>query len=262
MRYKVAEDAKPQAILLLGACALTIILWFIPYAEYLVYPIRLFVTFIHESSHAIVALITGGSVKSLTISADASGVVYSASTSLFGQLFTSSAGYLGTTIFGVLLLFLMRKNVSPNKMLAVCGGFVALITFVFGIISPVFNIFSLDVGISSIAFTVTVGSLMSAGLFALARFASLRVANFATAFLAAQCLLNAVSDLKTVLFINSTLAASDIQNDATNMANATGIPALVWVVIWIIVSAVLITIGVRMYAAVKGSTAEDSLFND
>ena len=75
MKYKLADDARPQVKLLLVATVATIVLWFIPYAEYLVYPIRLFVTFIHESSHAIVAFLTGGSVQSLTIASDGSGVV-------------------------------------------------------------------------------------------------------------------------------------------------------------------------------------------
>ena len=67
MRHRIAEDAKPQLLLLLLATAITLVLWFLPLAEYLVYPIRLFVTFIHESSHALVAVITGWSVQSLTI---------------------------------------------------------------------------------------------------------------------------------------------------------------------------------------------------
>src|SRR4051812_21861850 len=112
MRYKLAEDAKPQVTLLLVATAVTVVLWFIPYTEYLVYPIRLFVTFIHETSHALVALITGGAVQSLTIASDGSGLTYTAGNSLLGSLFTSSAGYLGTTFFGILLLYLMRRNVS------------------------------------------------------------------------------------------------------------------------------------------------------
>ncbi len=40
MRYRIAEDARPQIKLLLIVTAITIALWFIPYADYLVYPIR------------------------------------------------------------------------------------------------------------------------------------------------------------------------------------------------------------------------------
>ena len=84
MRHRIAEDAKPQLMLLLLATAITLVLWFLPYADYLVYPIRLFVTFIHESSHALIAVLTGGSVQSLTIASDGSGVVYSAPSGLIG----------------------------------------------------------------------------------------------------------------------------------------------------------------------------------
>ena len=262
MRYKLADDAKPQLTLLLAATVVTVALWFIPYAEWLVYPIRLFVTFIHESSHAIVALVTGGSVQSLTISADGSGVVYSSGASLLGQLFTSSAGYLGTTFFGILLLYFMRRNVSSHKVLFCLGSFVGIITLVFGVICPVFNFLSLNVPFSSVAFTVVVGALLSAGLIALALYGSARVANWAIAFLAIQCLLNAISDLKTVLFINSPLAGSDIQNDAGNMAAATGIPAFLWVVVWIAIAAFMIVVGLRFYAIRKASPANDTVFND
>ena len=262
MKYTLADDARPQVKLLLGATIATIVLWFIPYAEYLVYPIRLFVTFIHESSHALVAVVTGGSVQSLTIASDGSGVVYSAGSSLLGSLLTSSAGYLGTMVFGILMLWLMRKSFSPHKILFIAGAFVGVMTIVFGILSPIFNFLSLQVGFGSVAFTVTVGLLLSAGLMALAMYGSKRVADFAVAFLAVQCLLNALSDLKTVLFINAPLIGSDIRSDAGNMAAATGIPGFLWVIIWIGISLTLMALGVRMYTAVKAVPSPDSVFED
>lgn len=262
MRYALRPDAKPQVKLLLIATFATIALWFIPFAEYLVYPIRLFVTFVHESGHAIAAFITGGSVQSLTISADGSGVVYSAPSGLIGALITSSAGYLSTTLFGVLMLYLMRRNFSAHKILLISGAFVAVVTVIFGIISPVFNFLSLNVPFSSVAFTVVVGLLLAAGMIALALYASPKIANFAVAFLAVQCLLNALSDLKTLFFINAPLAGDNIANDAGNMAEATGIPAFLWVVVWIVISVVMIAIGMRFYAIRKASPAGDSLFED
>lgn len=262
MRYALAEDAKPQVKLLLVATIATVVLWFIPYAEYLVYPIRLFVTFVHESGHAIVALITGGAVQSLTISADGSGVVYSAPSGLFGALLTSSAGYLSTMFFGVLMLYLMRRNFSAHKILMLAGLFVGVITIVFGIVSPLFNFLSLNVPFSSVAFTVVVGLLLSAGLIALALYSNLRIANFAVAFLAVQCLLNALSDLKTVLFINAPLVGDNIANDAGNMAAATGVPGFVWVVAWIALALLMIVVGMRFYAIRKASPSSDTLFED
>lgn len=262
MKYRLAEDAKPQLWLLLVATIITIALWFIPFADYLVYPIRLFVTFIHESSHALVAFLTGGAVQSLTIASDGSGVVYSAPSGFIGAVLTSSAGYLGTTAFGVLLLFLIRRSISPNKVLMACGALVAFVTAFFGILMPIFNIFSLQVGFSSLLFTTFCGAILSAGLFALGKYASLRTANFAVAFLAVQCLLNAFLDLKTLFFINAPLIGSDLQNDATNMANATGVPGFVWVLIWIGISVVMISIGLRVYAVSRKGSQTDLPFED
>lgn len=263
MKYTLADEARPQAKLLVIATAITVAVWFIPYAEYLVYPIRLFVTFIHESSHALGAILTGGSVKSLTIAADGSGVVYSASSSLFGALFTSGAGYLGTTIFGVILLYLMRRNVASQKLLFCLGGLLGIITIVFGILFPFFNFLSLNVGIGSIGFTVAVGLGLSVGLMALALYTNPRVANFAIAFLAVQSLTNALADLKTLFFINAPLIGDDnISSDAGNMAAATGVPAIVWTIMFIVISIAVIGLGIRMYMAAKSASATDSVFID
>jgi hypothetical protein len=262
MRYRLAEDAKPQLTLLLVATVLTIALWFIPYADYLVYPIRLFVTFIHEGSHALVGLLTGGSVHSLTIGSDGSGVVYSVPSGWLGALLTSSAGYLGTTAFGVLLLFLIRRAVSAKKVLLACAAFIGIMTLVFGVISPIFNIFSLQVGVTNILFTIIAGAALTGGLFALAKYASAKTANFAVAFLAVQCLLNSLLDLKTLFFINAPLVGSDMQTDAMNMANATGLPAIVWVFIWIGISMLMISVGLRLYAVSQKGKQNDLPFED
>jgi len=262
MRHRIAEDAKPQLLLLLLASAITLALWwFVPFSEYLLYPIRLFVTFIHESSHAIIAVLTGGSVQSLTISMDTSGEVYSAPSNLIGALLTSSAGYLGTTAFGVLMLFMIRRSFSPNKILTALGIFVAVMTVIFTVISPVFNFLSLQTSFSSLVFTIVAGGLLAAALVGLGIYSSLRVANFAVAFLAVQCLLNALIDLKTVFFINAPVVGSNMHTDAANMAMATGIPGIVWVVVWIGVSLLMISLGLRLYAVNQNkASAEDSVF--
>jgi len=262
MRYKLAEDAKPQLKLLLLATIITIALWFIPYLGIVTYPIRLFVTFIHEGSHVLAALLTGGSVQSLTISWDGSGVVYSAPSNLLGAMATSSAGYLGSTFFGVLLLLLIRKAVSARKVLYASAAFIAVMTLFFSVLSPMLNIFSLQVSFLNIAFTILAGAVLTAGLFALGKYGSEKTANFAVAFLAIQCLLNAVFDLATVFIINAPFSGMDLQNDASNMANATGIPGFMWVLIWIGISILMISVGLRVYAVSQKSKQNDLPFED
>ena len=249
MNYQIANDAKPQINLLLiatlASVALWLVSWFIPLTNYLFYPLQLFATFIHEGSHVLAALLTGSSVKSLTVSPDTSGVVWSVSTSWLSQLVISSAGYLGTTAFGTFLLVWMRYDFSSRIGLYISAGFVGLMTIFFGLLMPIYNIFSANVTIGSVAFTVFSGAILTAGLFAIGYFASLKWANFALAFLSVQCLLNAIFSLKELFLISAT---TDMQSDAVNMANATGIPSIMWVFIWIGISVLMISIGLRIYA--------------
>ena len=262
MKYKVAEDAKPQLILLLIATVITIALWFIPYTEYLVYPIRLFVTFIHEGSHALMSFVTGSSVQSLTVSTDGSGMVYSLPSNWFAALLISSAGYLGTTAFGVLLLVLIRRAFSARIILSATAIFVGIMTFVFGFLAPLWNIFSAQVTPGSVAFTVFSGALLTVGLLAIAKYASPKTTQFALSFLAVQCLLNAFLDLKTLFFLNAPFVGSDIQTDALNMQTATGLPAIAWVFIWIGISVLMLSVGLRFYAVSQKSANQDLPFEE
>jgi hypothetical protein len=261
MRYTLAEDAKPQITLLVIATLASVgiwgVSWIVPAAAYVLYPLQLFATFIHEGGHALAAFITGNSVQSLTVSPDGSGAVWSQSSGL-SSLFISSAGYLGTTAFGVILLAWIRRGYSSRIALAVAGIFVGIMTFVFGFLAPFYN-FLANVTVGSILFTVFSGAVLAAGLLAIAKFASMKWANFALAFLAVQCLLNALFSLRDLFVISATSAHP---SDAANMAAATGIPALIWAAAWIAVSFVMIMVGIRMYAVNRKRLKGETLFED
>ncbi len=261
MKYKLAADAKPQVTLLLTATLISVVLWvvswYMPFVGYIVYPLQLFATFVHESSHALMTLITGNTVMSLTVSPDGSGAVWSQSSG-FSSLLISSAGYLGTTIFGTLLLVWMRYGFSSRLALYVSSGLVGVMTLLFGFVVPFLHLLA-NVTFGSVIFTVISGAVLTTGLFAIAKFASQKWVNFALSFLAVQCLLNAFFSLKDLFFIS---AAGSQPTDATNMAAATGIPALLWVVLWIGISVAVIITGVRMYASVRAVSGNESLFED
>ena len=264
MKFSVANDAKPQLKLLITATIISIALWVIStfvfsWVSYLVYPLQLFATFVHEGSHVLAALITGSHVDSLTVSPDTSGVVWSAASGWFSSLLISSAGYLGTTAFGTLLLVWMRFGYSSKIGLYFASGFVGLMTIVFGLIAPILNVFSTKATFGSIAFTVISGVVLTGGLFAIAKYASQKWVNFALSFLAVQCLLNAIFSLKDLFFIST---MTDAQTDALNMANATGLPSIVWVLIWIGISVLMISVGLRIYAVSQKSTNTELPFED
>jgi hypothetical protein len=250
MRYQIARDARPQVTTLLFATALSLCLWFIPYAEFLAYPFRIFVTFIHEGGHALAAFVTGNAVHSLTVSPDGSGLVYSTDTGLFSSLFVSSAGYLGAMSFGALMLWLVRHKVKAKVVLAACGGLVLLLATFFGFLAPLWNL-SLP-GL----FTLVAGVAIPAGLFAAAKYLKPRAAAFLVSFLAVQCVLNAVFDLRTVLFAS---AFTDAQTDAANMAAATGVPSVFWVLFWIVIAFVIATLALRAYVTAKDAPSQPDL---
>jgi hypothetical protein len=246
MKFGISRDARPQATLLLTAAVISIVLWFIPFAEILTYPFRIFVTFIHEGGHAIAALLTGNSVESLSVATNASGETYTSQGGAFSQMFVASAGYLGSMAYGALLLVLIRKTIAARVVLIGSAAVVFALTLIYGLLKPMTS----GAALSGIPFTLLAGSLLTVGLVLVARYASARVATFFVSFLAVQCVLNALLDLKTVFFLSSPFAPS-VPTDAVNMANATGIPALAWSVIWIVTATGILALAMRFYIVGK-----------
>jgi hypothetical protein len=233
----ISADARPQVRTLLIAAAITIALWYIPFLSVLSYPFNLFVTFIHEGGHALAALLTGNSVASLSVAYDASGLTYTTTGGIFSQILVSSAGYLGAMAYGALLLLLIRRSVAARYVLIGSGALILALTLVYGLGS---------------LFTIVAGFGIAAGLVAMALYAPPRVATFFVSFLAVQSVLNALLDLKT-LFFYSFVPGS--HSDAGNMANATGIPALFWSVLWIGLAFVILSLALRCYGNCQESKA-------
>lgn len=241
-KLSIAEDAREQVRTLLGATALAIALSFVPYANILLYPFRLFVTFIHEGGHAMAALATGGSVDSLRVYADGSGEVMSRYGGWAQGLLISSAGYLGATAYGALLLFLLRRKVAERIILCATAGFILFM--------------SLRYGFGSL-FTLGWGVVLAGALLLAAKHAGEKVSNFVLSFVAVQCVLNALFDLRTLLHLSTPLQAP-IHTDAVNMANATGIPPLIWAAAWIGISLVVLRLALLSYIAAAPGPASTS----
>lgn len=254
MRVSISRDARPQAMTLLAAAAISIVLWFIPFAELLTYPFRIFVTFIHEGGHAIAALLTGNSVGSLSVAMNASGETYTTKGGLLSQTFIASAGYIGSMAYGALLLILIRKAIAARIVLIGSAGLIFALTLIFGIFKPIVS----SGALSGIPFTFLAGTILAICLIGVARYASPRVATFFVSFLAVQCVLNALLDLKTVFFLSSPFAPN-VPTDAVNMANATGVPALFWAIIWIAIAFVILWIAMRLYVTGRDAASHPDL---
>jgi hypothetical protein len=193
---------------LLIASALAIALMFVPFASVVTYPCNLFVTLVHESSHALAALATGGSVVSIRISPDTSGLTLTRGGSRF---ITLCAGYTGATLFGAVLLVLLRKGWIRGA--AAFGAIFLLVTALrFGA-----NLLTYATGVVAAAVFV----------FFFARDRG-RLAYYGMSFLAVQCMLNAFYDLRTLLVVSASNGRT--MSDASMLSQETFgvIPPLVW----------------------------------
>ncbi len=239
MQWPITPDPRPPVRTLLVAVALTLALWFIPFADFLAYPFRLFVTFIHEGGHAVAALLTGADVRGLRVAPNGGGLVYTVGGGPLSALFVASAGYLGAMAYGVLLLALIRRAVAARAVLAGSAVYVLLLALVFGFPSP---------------FTLAAGVLLALGLGAAARYLDPRWASFLVGFLAVQCVVNAIFDLRTLLALSSPLAPG-AQTDAANMAAATGLPAFFWAILWTALALLMLAVALRAYVADRAPAA-------
>jgi len=252
MNIKIAHDARPQAKALLAAAALSLALWFIPYAWVLSYPFQLFVTFIHEGGHALAAVLTGNSVHSLSVALDTSGLtetILPAEGGLFSRVLISSAGYIGAISFGALLLWLVRMRVKARVILVGSAVIIAGLTTVFGFFVPLTN-FSFS------PFTVVSGAAITLGLLAGAKYLGTAARNFLVSFLAVQCVLDALFNLRDLLFLS---VGGSTQTDAGNMQSITGIPSIFWALFWIAVSVIILSLALRAYVAGKERPSQPDL---
>lgn len=216
------RDAKTY---LLGASVISVVLSFIPFAGFLVYPFKLFVTFIHEGGHALAAVATLGSVERIAIYYDTSGVTLS----LGGMpILISSAGYLTSTLFGAALLLICRNGKRAKAALGITAALILGLTIIW-----VKGLFGLLVGLG-----------LTVALIFFAASSNPKVAHFFLSFLAVQCCLNALYDLKTLFLIS---AITNQSSDAVNMQRMTLIPATIWSVLWLGLSLVVLWLTLRTY---------------
>ncbi len=244
IRGSAIPEKRNNHLPLLFATLVTLCLWYVPYSNYILYPLRLFVTFLHEGGHALAALVTGLGVQSLHVHPDGSGLTWTGSTPMWDWLILSS-GYVGTAVFGAALLQLLRiksRFESGRVALYLLSGFLLMISILWA-----HNPFN-NPGGSPDFFTLPVGLSLSAILFLLGKFTPRNVADFIAAFLAVQCGLNAMGDLGILLHLT---AAGSEHNDAAFMAKAYLLPAGLWALTWASLS--LGILGTSLWTYVRGS---------
>jgi hypothetical protein len=95
---------------LIWAAVLTIVLYFIPFGNYVLYPLTLFSTFTHEVGHGLAAVAVGNEFVSFRMWADGSGIAqHRGFTSPLKQAAISTGGLAGPAIVAAALFLIGRR---------------------------------------------------------------------------------------------------------------------------------------------------------
>lgn len=197
-----------------------------------VYPLKILVVFFHELSHGLAAIITGGEIVRIELSSMQGGVCYTRGGSRF---LITTAGYLGSLLWGGTILMLAARTRFDRQMAAALGVMMLIIAVLF--IRPF------------ISFGMGFVLLTSLVLIGLGFKAPESVNDFLLRTIGLTSCLYAPLDIKSDI-----LDRPHLRSDAVNLADHTGIPAMVWGIVWITIAVI-----VSAYFMLQASQSEVSL---
>lgn len=175
---------------------------------------RIVNTMIHESGHALVALITSAQVLQINLFTDTSGSAVTKSSNWFSKFFTSLAGYPSSAMAALLFFYLIKQH-HYNYIIYGLGA-LAVINLIF-FVRNAYGIFWL------VTFIIISGVLIyfndDFSLFSVSVFFS---------FIVLTDALISVIHLFIICF-----KTPDKSGDAKNLATLTFIPALIWTLLFL-----------------------------
>jgi len=204
-----------RLVLPLALGVVAVLLW----DTFVAYPFRLFVVLLHEISHGLAAVLTGGRIVSIGLGFAEGGVCVTRGGSRFLVL---NAGYLGSLLWGATFLVLGEKRRRARSVIGAIGAFTLVVTLVY-----VRTLFGL-----------VYGSLAAVALIVVAARLKPVVSEVLLAALGVMSCLYAVWDVAS-----DVLLRSHPDSDASALAALTGIPAVLWGAVWVVAS-VWVIVGV------------------
>jgi hypothetical protein len=181
-------------------------LWETPF----VYPLKIFVVLLHEWSHAVALIATGGTLDRITLDSYQGGATYGRGGIAFVTL---SAGYLGSLGWGALMVRGARaRRVRPDLVNGLIAGAVLALTLLY-----VRSVFGLVFGI-----------LFGASLMLASRHFDALWNRRVLLTLGLTSCLYAVLDIKS-----DVLDRPELRSDARMLAELTGVPTMAWGILWI-----------------------------
>lgn len=189
-----------------------IIASFVVWDSIIIFPIKLLVVLLHEISHSITAIITGGKILSLEIDLNLGGKCI---TEDGNQLLIAFAGYPGSFLFGAILFYSTYKP----KLKILIISIISIIIFLFAvntISNPLLSFISI-----LIAFLIIV----------INKFLSASISNIIFRAIGLMSCIYVIYDIKEDVFNNSSYLS-----DASFIAEKTGLSTSFWGLLWILFS--------------------------
>jgi len=184
-------------------------LWFL-WDTWLVTPLKLFVVLLHEISHGLMAVATGGTIEKILVTSDLGGACYCGGGDAF---LTLSAGYLGSLLWGAALVLIAARIGRGSKWITGAIGAAICAVAILYLRNPFGLLFGLGFG---------------AALLAGARYLSTLANQRILWVLGLTSCLYAVLDIKS-----DVLDRPELRSDARMLAEMTGVPTGVWGALWI-----------------------------
>jgi hypothetical protein len=238
MSEPVADLTDHRTTRALGlALVVSLILWQVPYGGFVLYPFKIIATWIHELSHGIVMLISGAGFDRMEVYRDGSGLSFAGgATDRVRRALIAPAGYMGTPLFGAVLLVVGQTARGARRALGVVGAAIAFCAVI----------------VVSNPFGQAVLGACGAVVLALALLAPPRWAIAGAMLLAAQMCVNAVLDIRVlyrpVMVVDGKIAGG---SDAHNMAESTfgtvdSWGVWFWATVWLAWSLALLYVAIRI----------------
>lgn len=188
-------------------------------------PLRLFTVFLHELGHAIMAIIFGSGIKAFNINLDESGHVLVHAKSWFSAFMIANGGYLGSVLFALLILHLKR---TPFKKYLLGTAAILLL--------------AVSIKYSGFTFTLLYSVIFAVFVLILYMIQNEKINDWVIDIIGISSVAYAIYDtfVDTILLqINRQLhlirgwKVEQPVTDAVQLARLTGIPAVVWGIIWL-----------------------------
>ncbi len=178
----------------------------------LFFPIKLLVVLLHEISHGIIAILSGGKILTLEINFNLGGRCI---TEDGNQFLIAFAGYPGSLLFGTALFYSTYKPKLKILILSI----IAIIIFLFAV-----NTMS-DSLLSFISIIIAVS------IFVLNKFIPAFITNFIFRVIGLISCIYVIYDIKEDVFNNN-----NYLSDASLISEITGLSSHFWGFLWIIIS--------------------------